>query len=162
MADNAASAAEAPKQSSKKPLMIGLFLMLVLGGGSFYAMQSGLILGGHGEKASTPEKVLDPALPDVAFIPIEPLVVAIGDPGAPRHLRFVGQLEVDKTQLPEVQHVMPRVIDVLNTYLRAVDAKTFEEKDSLIRIRAQMLRRIKLVAGENRVRDLLVSEYVIN
>lgn len=161
MAEDAAIAAEAPKRSSKKPLFIGLFLMLVLGGGAFQAMRSGMIPGG-GDHARSAGKTLDPALPDIAFLPIEPLVISIGGAGPERHLRFVGQLEVDKAHLPEVQLIMPRVVDALNTYLRAVDGKTFEETDSLVRIRAQMLRRIKLVAGDNRVRDLLVSEYVIN
>lgn len=162
MAEDAATEAETPKPSSKKPLFIGLVLMLALGAGAFYAMQSGLILGGEAKPAEAEKKILDPALPDIAFIPLEPLVILIEGAGRQRHLRFVGQLEVDKAQLAEVQLIMPRVVDVLNTYLRAVDAKSFEEADSLIRIRAQMLRRIKLVAGESRVRDLLVSEYVIN
>ena len=35
-----------PKKKSKKPLFIGLFLALLLGGGGFYATWSGLILGG--------------------------------------------------------------------------------------------------------------------
>lgn len=161
MAEDAAIAAETPKPSIAKPLILGIVLMFLLGVGAFYAMRSGLIPGGngHGPQAG---KALDPALPDIAFIPIEPLVISIGGAGPERHLRFAGQLEVEKAQLAEVQMVMPRVVDVLNTYLRAVDGRTFEEIDSLVRIRAQMLRRIKLVAGEGRVRDLLVSEYVIN
>jgi len=161
MAEDAAIAAETPKQSSKKPLFIGIFLMLAFGGSAFHVLRTGLILGAA-DHAQTVGKTLDPTLPDIAFIPFEPLVITLGGAESGKHLRFTGQLEVDKAHLAEVQHIMPRVIDVLNTYLRAVDAKTFEEQDSLVRIRAQMLRRIKLVAGDNRVRDLLVSEYVIN
>lgn len=161
MADEADTTSETPKASGSKPLIFGIVLMLIAGAGAFYALRSGMILG-ESEPAQQGQVVLDPALPELAFIPIEPLVVSIGGAGPERHLRFAGQLEVDKAHLPEVQLIMPRVIDVLNTYLRAVDSKTFEETDSLVRIRAQMLRRIKLVAGENRVRDLLVSEYIIN
>ena len=50
---------------------------------------------------------------------------------------------------------MPRVLDVLNTYLRAVEVRDLEEPASLARLRAQMLRRIQVVTGEGRVRDLL-------
>ncbi len=36
----------APKKKSKKPLLIGLVLAFLLGGGGFYATWSGLILAG--------------------------------------------------------------------------------------------------------------------
>ena len=43
-------------------------------------------------------------------------------PGASaRHLRFTGQLEVAPEHAAEVAALMPRVLDVLNTYLRAVE-----------------------------------------
>ena len=57
---------------------------------------------------------------------------------------------------------MPRVLDVLNTYLRAVEVRDLEEPAALARLRAQMLRRVQVVTGEGRVRDLLVTEFVLN
>ncbi|MBC7156526.1 MAG: flagellar basal body protein FliL, partial [Rhodobacteraceae bacterium] len=33
---------------------------------------------------------------------------------------------------------------------------------ALVRLRAQMLRRVQVVAGAGRVRDLLVNEFVVN
>lgn len=44
---------------------------------------------------------------------------------------------------------MPRILDVLNGYSRAVDAQQLTDRSSLFRIRAQMLRRIKIVVGEH-------------
>ena len=57
---------------------------------------------------------------------------------------------------------MPRVLDVLNTYLRAVEVRDLEQPSSAARLRAQMLRRVQVVTGEGRVRDLLVTEFVMN
>ena len=57
---------------------------------------------------------------------------------------------------------MPRILDVLNTYLRAVEVRDLEEPAALVRLRAQMLRRVQVVTGEGRVRDLLVTEFVMN
>ena len=58
---------------------------------------------------------------------------------------------------------MPRVLDVLNTYLRAVDVKRPRgRRPRCARLRAQMLRRIQVVTGEGMVRDLLVTEFVLN
>jgi flagellar protein FliL len=57
---------------------------------------------------------------------------------------------------------MPRIVDVLNGYLRAVEVREFEDPAALVRLRAQMLRRVQIVTGEGRVRDLLVTEFVLN
>jgi flagellar FliL protein len=58
--------------------------------------------------------------------------------------------------------LMPRILDVLNTYLRAVDVRDLEQPAAIARLRAQMLRRIQVVTGEGRVRDLLITEFILN
>lgn len=150
---------EAPARKSKKPLLIGLVLALLLGGGGFYATWSGLILGATDHAAEGDE--VGP-LPDVAFVPVEPLVITMGKAGAERHLRFTSQIEVAGPHADEVTHLLPRIVDVLNGYLRAVDPAELEDPAALVRIRAHLLRRIQLVTGEGRVRDLLVTEFVLN
>jgi flagellar FliL protein len=62
----------------------------------------------------------------------------------------------------EVTLLLPRIMDVLNGYLRAIDITQLEDPAALIRIRAHMLRRIQIVTGEGRVRDLLITEFVLN
>ena len=61
-----------------------------------------------------------------------------------------------------VTNLSPRILDVLNTYLRAVSEVELEDPASMNRIRAQMLRRVQVVAGEENVRDLLITEFVLN
>ena len=150
-------AASAPKRS-RMPLILGLLLALAGGGGGFYATYSGLILGTSRDHAAA-----SPAdLPDIAFVPLDPLVVTLGPGGRIRHLRFAAQLEVATPYKADVEKLRPRVMDLLNGYLRAVDPAELEDPASLIRLRAQMLRRIQIVTGEGRVRDLLVTEFVLN
>lgn len=146
-------------RSRRRLLLPGLaFLALLLGGGGFYAAYSGLLpLPGGGEHAEAAED-----LPLLAFVPIDPVVVSLGQGAANRHLRFRAQLEVNQPYAAEVTALLPRILDVLNGYLRAVDARTLEEPTALIRIRAQLLRRIQMVTGEGRVRDLLIAEFVLN
>ena len=151
-----------PKKKSKLPLLIGVVLMLVLGGGGFFATYSGMILGGGGDAPAEHAMAEGAALPDIAFVPIDPLIVSLGSTGRARHLRFSSQLEVSKTYQDEVTLLMPRILDVLNGYLRAVEVAELEDPTALIRLRAQMLRRVQIVAGEGRVRDLLVTEFVLN
>lgn len=152
------AALEAPKKKSLLPLLIGLVLMLALGGGAFYAVYSGLLLGAHAQK---PAAKAESSAPEVHFVALDPMVISLGDSGL-RHLRFSAQLEVDPAHLPEVDQLKPRVMDVLNGYLRAVSIEDLENPSALIRLRAQMLRRIQIVTGEGRVRDLLIIEFVLN
>jgi flagellar protein FliL len=160
MAEPSESGEEPPEKRSKLPILIGFVLMLALGSGGFFAVYRGFVLAPHSENH---EAEAEPqALPDVAFVPIEPLVISLGPGAGGRHLRFSAQLEVDRPDAQDVGLVMPRVLDVLNGYLRAVEIEALEDPTSLVRLRSQMLRRVQIVTGEGRVRDLLVTEFVIN
>ena len=103
-----------PKKSGKGGLLIGLVLSLIAGGGAF-GFTSGM-LGGGGQ---TEAKVVELSN-DLAFVPIEPMTVALGKPSERRYLRFRAELEVDKTYQSDIQNLMPRVVDVLNTYLQSL------------------------------------------
>lgn len=161
MAESDDSAEETPKRASRLPLILGLVLMLALGGGGFYAVYGGLIFGPAKTHTGDAAPEVE-ALPEIAFVPIEPLVISLGSQSPGRYLHFSAQIEVGKAFEPEVVLILPRIVDVLNGYLRAVEAHDLEDPTALVRLRAQMLRRVQMVAGEGRVRDLLVTGFVIN
>jgi flagellar FliL protein len=75
---------------------------------------------------------------------------------------FTAQLEVEPAYSQEVTDLMPRIVDVLNGYLRAVKVAELEDPTALIRLRAQMLRRVQVVVGDGRVKDILIMEFVLN
>ena len=160
MATAEATAIEVPKKGSKKPLLIGLVLALVLGGGGFYAAFSGMILGG-GDSHTDEEQTPGP-LTGIAFVPLETIVVSLGPDSGSEHLRFTAQLEVVDKAAADVTTLTPRILDVVNIYLRAIDTASIEDPHAMARLRAQMLRRIQVVTGEGRVRDLLITEFVLN
>lgn len=167
MAEAATEIEEAPKKASKLPLIIALVVALAGGGGAFFAIYSGMILGGGEAAHGAAEGGHDPApepfvAPDVAYIPLESMVISLGRASDGRHLRFTANLEVPTNQQEAVGKVLPRIVDVLNGYLRALRMEDLEDPAALVRIRAQMLRRIKVVTGPDAVSDLLIVEFVLN
>jgi flagellar protein FliL len=156
--------AAAPGKKSKMPLILGVILALAGGGGGYMAVQMGLIGGAHDAGAgdhAVDESLLPPVAP-VAYVVVDPLIVNLPPQSGRTLLRFGAQLEVVPEHQAEVEALKPRIVDVMNGYLRAVEPADFEDPAVLIRLRAQLLRRIQVVAGEGRVRDLLVQEFVLN
>lgn len=170
MADEEITEEETPKKASKLPLVLGLVLALLGGGGGFYAVQSGLLLGSDADHAKAHDDKAEDSknagemhtamVSDVGFVPVDPLVISLGAPNG--HLLFRAQLEVPSSYVDDVTKMMPRVVDVLNNYLRALEVEDLSNNASLTRLRAQMLRRVQVVTGAGRVDDLLIMEFVIN
>lgn len=163
--DDAEPAEDTAPKKSKLPLIMAV-LGLFLGGGGFYAVYSGMILSppteeelAAAEEAAAEESV---PLPKVAFVPVPPIIINVQGSTTSRHLKFLAQLEVNGGAEDEVTDVLPRIVDVMNGYLRAVDLGTLEERSALVQIRAQLLRRIQVVTGQGRVRDLLIMEFVLS
>lgn len=150
----------APVKKSKFPLIVGLVLAIAGGGGGFFAVKIGMI-GGSGERGLVERAPVETG-EAVAFVSLDPLVISLPGQSARVHLRFAAQLEVAPEYVAEVEAVKPRIIDVLNGYLRAVEVSELEDPTALMRLRAQMLRRVQIVTGEGRVRDLLIMEFVLN
>lgn len=160
MAGQAAVTEGGVAKRSKLPLLLGVVLALVLGGAGFYATWSGLLLGGHEETA--PGDTAPGPLAGIAFVPLETMVISLGSASGSRHLRFTAQVEVVESAAADVALLQPRILDVLNSYLRAIDIASIEDPTAMARLRAQMLRRIQIVTGDGRVRDLLITEFVLN
>jgi len=143
-------------------LIVGLLGALLLGGGGFYAVYSGLVPLGPDSAAPAPSAAAKTDMGEIVFVPMEPIMVSLAPGASARHLRFSGQLEIEPGNAEEVAQMMPRILDVLNTYLRAVDVSDLEQPASIPKLRAQMLRRVQVVTGEGLVRDLLITEFVLN
>lgn len=153
-----------PRKASKRPLLFGLVLAVIGAGGGFLVAQAGFFGGSLGADVAEGETEMPDSSPqlEVAFIAIDPLVISLPGAGGRDHLRFAAQLEVTPAFAAEVEMIKPRIVDVLNGYLRAVDIASLEDPSTLTRLRAQMLRRIQVVTGPGRVNDLLIMEFVLS
>lgn len=168
MADATVDVPADGKKSSKMPLIIGAVLAVLGGAGGFFVVQAdplGLFGADRANAAgSSKESAYQDLTPlgDVAFVDVPPIVISLGPASDGRTLRFRASLEVPAKHTAGVTAIVPRVQDVLNTYLRALEPADFEAPGALIRLRSQLLRRVKLVAGDDHVRDLLVLEFIVN
>ena len=140
----------------RTPVLIGLALAAVLGCGGFYATWSGMVLGPQDHAVAMAP------VAGVAFVPLDTIVVSLGPEAGSDHLRFSAAIEVSDTAVQDVEVLRPRILDVLNGYLRAIDSASIEDPQAMARLRAQMLRRVQMVTGEGRVRDLLITEFILN
>lgn len=172
----------APKKKGMLvPLVAGLVLALVGGGGGFWAVTSGPLASmfggiedmteasedGYGDSGSSDSYASEGdgyggGYVDVAFVPLERVTISLAPDSSARHLIFAAQLEVAPEYSAEVTALTPRILDVLNSYLRVVGVDELSAPTSLARLRAQMLHRIQIVTGDGRVRDLLITEFVVN
>ena len=166
---------EPARKGKSKLLLVACALALAAGGGGFYAVYSGLLdlpfvgggesehntaMAGHGAEAGDGMEAAHRFDPGV-FVHLEPLIITLGPQSQSEHLKITLTLEVEPGREAEVEAVKPRVIDILNGFLRAVDEREFEVPRSMERLRAQMLRRVMLVTPEGAVRDLLIQEFVL-
>ncbi|MEO0939499.1 MAG: flagellar basal body-associated FliL family protein [Pseudomonadota bacterium] len=163
MSEDAETEEQKAKKPSKLPLILGVVLALLGGGGGFYAVWSGVLFGQDTQTTAAPAADKGPeAVPDIAFVDVDQIVISLSPPAHNQHLIFRAKLEVPSQYAADVALLLPRVVDVLNGYLRALELGDLESPAALTRLRAQMLRRVQVVTGQGRVKDLLIMEFVLN
>lgn len=150
----------------KLPVILGIALAIALGSGGFFSIKSGMFPG-FGKKAAVESKEQTaydshaPSANDVAFVPIPEVTVSLGSRHANRHLFFLANIEVPKKYEDEITHLIPRILDVFNSYLQAIEPADMEAANALFTIRAHLLRRVQIIVGNEKINDLLVLKFVL-
>ena len=117
---------------------------------------------GHGEKkAKQSSGHGDKGKNEFVFVPMDPLVVTLGPEAEAKYLKITINLETEKGNEADVAGLMPKLRDVLNGYLRALDEADLAEPSNMSRIRAQMLRRLQLVAPDAGISNVLITDFVL-
>ena len=178
-----------PPKKKKLPLLFIIIpaALVVLGGGggaAFLLMQpkAEAADGGHGEKAGghAPAKKggghgaadgeANPALgvisdgPDgVVFYTLPDLVVNIQAPGGrPTFLKLKLTLEMKDPALAyHLQAEMPRVHDMFQSFLRELRPEDLAGNAGTFQLRAEILRRVNLIAAPGKVDAVLIEEMLV-
>ncbi|MFN4057300.1 MAG: flagellar basal body-associated protein FliL [Roseinatronobacter sp.] len=159
MADVTATAQVNTEPNAKKrrllPMLIGMIGGVALGAGGFFAAYSGKLPSGQ---SATPSSK---SVADFAFVALDPIMVSLTPNSNARLLRFSAQFEVAPASVADVERLRPRLIDMINLYLRAVEPAELNDPAALLRLRAQLLRRAQIIAGDGHIRDILITEFVL-
>ena len=185
-ADETSLDAEVPKKSKKKLIiMLGILVVLlaVLGAGGFFGYKwwmgrkaaaaggdnateqkveggekSGEKGDAHGDKKA--EGSGGEAGSEMVSIP--PLLVNLAEPQGRRYLKLALDIEVkDKAAADQLNKSMPKVKDSL---LLLLSSKTYEDLGSLenkILLKKEIVERLTLVLGEQKVLRVYITEIVI-
>lgn len=159
MADTVMEAPAEAAPKSKKGMIISAVLALVLAGAGFAVTYTGILQGLLGGGESHEASATAPESP--AFVPIDTITIAIEGPPK-RQFRLSAQIEVPPSQAKAVAEQMPRVLNVLQGFLRAVEPDQLADRAAWFDLRLKMLYRIRMVLGEDRVRDLLITDFIVN
>ncbi len=146
-----------------KKRMLLTFLMIVvlalLGGGGFYAYQTFFAA------AVEPEPVAEPPTPAVTMGPVyalDPFLVNLADPGRPRFLKVVVQLELDdETVRPELDTLKPRVRDALLTLLSSKSSEDLSTVADKERLRNEIIHRLNAFLSTGRVAEVYFTQFVV-
>jgi len=187
MSDLAAPEGEdvgAPKK--KLPLLFiiipaALVLLGGVGGAAFFLMQPKAAIaegGGHAKKAEKKggghgagDAAANPALgvisegPDgVTFYTLPDMVVNIQAPdGRPTFLKLKLTLEMKDAALAEhLQAEMPRMQDMFQGFLRELRPDDLAGSAGSFQLRAEILRRVNLIAAPGKVDAVLIEEMLVN
>ena len=163
MVEATSSEAEgARRRGVVKSLGAGLALAALLGAGGFHATSSGLVtlvlpaFGTGGWKDPSP-----PPGGASSFVPLDTLTVTVGLGADTRLLRISATIETVPGAEEHLRNLMPRVLDVLASYLHSLRDEDLSRPAVMARLRAHLLRRVRIVVGEDAVRDLLITEFVL-
>lgn len=156
MSDIAADAAPAPaRRGSRRGLLAMLGLGLAAGAAGFVPTYLGLWSPRTLLAAKAP-----PAAAGIGFVALPVLTVSVPGP-RPRQVRVAIVLEVDERHRGTVEHLVPRVVDTATTFLTGIAPEAYDRRGILEIVRAELATRAAQVLGENRIRDLLLTEFVL-
>jgi flagellar FliL protein len=147
------------KKRGKLPLIAAL-VVLLLGGGAGGAWYAGLLpdFGGHEANVEAGAPLKPPV-----FVELPDIITNLNS--SARRQTFIklrARLEVaDQKQAEMVQASMPRLLDLMGSYLRETRPEELRGSAGTQRLREEMVIRAKVAAAPARISDVLFVELVM-
>jgi flagellar FliL protein len=146
----------------KKRLVLIIVTILALGvlGGGFYAYRASLLASA---KPSEPEKAPHPPKVTMGPVyPLEPFLVNLAEPGRPRFLKVVLNLELDSPAVSaELDGLKPKVRDNVLTLLSSKSVADLTSVGDKERLRNEIIHRINSFLSAGKVIEVYFVEFVV-
>lgn len=145
--------------------LIGAILTPVLLGAASFGMVYTLpgpdvpVSDYEGEEVMQEAEVVVFSPPELGIVELNEFVLSIR--GDRQVLRILLALEIPKDNVENIDSNDLRLRDAFMSYLRAVEVEQLADVSFLPQLRAQLLRRAKLVLGEANVSGILVTDFLI-
>ncbi|CAO3431028.1 flagellar basal body-associated FliL family protein [Azospirillum doebereinerae] len=159
------------KKFSGKKLVLFVILPLVLligaGAGVYFSGLLDSLLGKNTEEHAAEEHPAEPAQPDPHAAPIfydlPDMLVNLNSAGKrPAFLKIKISIQVSKAEdVPAIEHVLPRIIDNFQVYLRELRLEDLRGSAGMYRLRQELLLRITAAAHPVKVKDVLFKEMLV-
>jgi flagellar FliL protein len=143
-----------PSLSMKWMIIGGAGLLVLLGGGG------GAYFFFKGPSHKEPQVTAKPA----TFVDLPDVLVNLSNSGADRtqYLKVKIVLELpDAMLVPQIQPLMPRVMDAFQTYLRELRPTDLDGSAGLYRLKEELTRRVNAAVAPNRITAVLFKEIVV-
>jgi flagellar FliL protein len=170
-AEDSAKNPENPRRKGggRRLLLILLLLPLLLGGaaaGAWFLVPGAAdaVRQLAGLKAAPEESVAAVELPPgkPSFVEFPEMTLSLPNGGRPRQLRLKLAVEVNGDPATvQAELLSPRIYDSLLLYLRTLHDSEMEGALAMDRLRGDLHRRLDLVLGPGRVRDVLITSFVV-
>lgn len=152
--DSAPAAAPAAKRGSKLVAAIAVAVLVLAGAGSW------LFFFRHHEDVRAEAPAPKPA----SFIEVPDILVNLsGQPGERvQYLKVKIVLEVkEEKQVDQIKPTMPRITDILQTYLRELRPNDLNGSVGMFRLKEELTRRVNTVISPGLVNAVLFKEIFI-
>tara|TARA_R110000868_G_scaffold165328_6_gene398435 strand:+ start:12616 stop:13155 length:540 start_codon:yes stop_codon:yes gene_type:complete len=162
-------------RSKKLPVVIIMLVLLLLGGAAA-AYFTGLLqpvidmLTGGDEHDQTEEVISEsaieeaPGVPEnVGFVDLPEILVNLNAGGGKQsYLKIRVSLEVaDQAMLPQIEQMMPRIVDNFQVYLRELRPEDLAGSEGMFRLREELLIRVSAAAKPAKINDVLFKEMLV-
>jgi len=164
VAEHVIDAAPAKPGGRKKLILFvaaPVLALILIGAGLYFTGMLGGLFGSSA--AATAEAAKAKPVKPPAFFDIPELLVNINSGGKRAgFLKISVSLELeDGASVPQVQAVLPRILDNFQTYLRELRVEDLKGSAGLYRLREELLIRVNAAVAPAKVTDVLFKEMLV-
>ena len=153
--------------NGKKLVLFVVLPLLLLVGGAGGAYMAGLLdpLLGVEEAAQTPEaaEAHEPVAGPSVYYELPEMLVNLNSAGKKASfLKILVNLELESAEaVPQIEAVLPRIIDSFQVYLRELRIDDLRGSAGLYRLREELLLRVNAAVAPVKVKDVLFKEMLV-